>query len=113
MRPGGGSAWLCLAASAPPTVSMRTENAGAPGSGLPSPVLVAGLAADAEKHHDAAVIDPLREQAAVVFAADLAAERVPSIRAIPATLHVGQPRPQRLRDYLASAVSTEGGSLVA
>ena len=31
-----GSAWLRLAASAPPTVSMRTENAGAPGSGLPS-----------------------------------------------------------------------------
>ena len=31
----------------------------------------------------------------------LAADRVPSIRAIRAKLHVGQPRAQRLRDHLA------------
>jgi hypothetical protein len=46
--------------------------------------------------------DPLQEQAAEVFAAQLAADRVPSVRAIRAQLHVGQPRAQRLRDYLAA-----------
>jgi hypothetical protein len=46
--------------------------------------------------------DPLREQAAEVFAAQLAADRVPSVRAIRAQLHVGQSRAQRLRDYLAA-----------
>jgi hypothetical protein len=45
--------------------------------------------------------DPLGEQAAEVFADQLAEDRVPSIRAIRAQLHVGQPRAQRLRDYLA------------
>jgi hypothetical protein len=49
----------------------------------------------------ASVADPLGEEAAVVFAADLAADRDPSVRAIRAALHVGQPRAQRLRDYLA------------
>jgi hypothetical protein len=48
--------------------------------------------------HDA---DPLREQAAELFAGQLAAGRVPSVRAIRAQLHVGQARAQRLRDYLA------------
>jgi hypothetical protein len=46
--------------------------------------------------------DPLRERAAEVFAGQLAADRVPSVRAIRAQLHVGQPRAQRLRDSLAS-----------
>jgi hypothetical protein len=46
--------------------------------------------------------DPLGEQAAEMFADQLAADRVPSIRAIRAQLHVGQPRAQRLRDYLAT-----------
>jgi hypothetical protein len=36
--------------------------------------------------------DPLREQAAELFAGQLAADRVPSVRAIRAQLHVGQPR---------------------
>ena len=45
--------------------------------------------------------DPLREQAAELFAEELAADRVPSVRAIRAQLHVGQPRAQRVRDYLA------------
>jgi hypothetical protein len=49
--------------------------------------------------HDA---DPLQEQAAELFAEHLAADRVPSVRAIRAQLHVGQPRAQRLGDYLAS-----------
>jgi hypothetical protein len=52
-----------------------------------------------ETRHDA---DPLRKQAAELFAQQLAADRVPSVRAIRAQLHVGQPRAQRLRDYLAT-----------
>jgi hypothetical protein len=56
----------------------------------------------------APVIDPLGEQAAVIFAAELAADRIPSVRAIRAALHVGQPRAQRLRGYLAAAADTHG-----
>jgi hypothetical protein len=48
--------------------------------------------------------DPLQEQAAKIFADQLAADRLPSVRAIRAQLHVGQPRAQRLRDYLAAGV---------
>jgi hypothetical protein len=44
--------------------------------------------------------DPLQEQAARLFADDLAADHVPSIRAIRTRLHVGQPRAQRVRSYL-------------
>ncbi len=47
--------------------------------------------------------DPLQEPAAELFAEQLAADRIPSIRAIRAQLHVGQPRAQRVRDYLAAA----------
>lgn len=57
------------------------------------------------------VTDPLGERAAVVFAAELAADRVPSIRAIRAALHFSQPRAQRLRDHLAVAADTQGGRL--
>jgi Protein of unknown function (DUF2637) len=46
--------------------------------------------------------DPLGDQTAEIFADQLAAHRVPSVRAIRAQLHVGQPRAQRLRDYLAA-----------
>jgi hypothetical protein len=46
--------------------------------------------------------DPLQERAAELFAGQLAADQVPSVRAIRAQLHVGQPRAQRLRDYLAT-----------
>jgi Protein of unknown function (DUF2637) len=49
--------------------------------------------------------DPLHEQAAEVFADELAADRVPSVRAISARLHVGQPRAQRLREYLAAGAT--------
>jgi hypothetical protein len=59
-------------------------------------------AAAARAHGDPVVNDPLGDHAVLVFAADLAAERVPSIRAIRAQLHVGQPRAQRLRNYLAA-----------
>jgi Protein of unknown function (DUF2637) len=64
-------------------------------------------------HDGAFVMDPLGEQAAMVFAAELAADRVPSVRAIRAALHVGQPRAQRLREYLAAAAAMHGGSLAA
>lgn len=49
--------------------------------------------------------DPLQEQAAELFAEQLAADRVPSVRAIRAQLHVGQPRAQRLRGYLATGAA--------
>jgi hypothetical protein len=52
--------------------------------------------------------DPLEEQAAELFDGQLAAGRVPSIRAIRAQLHVGQPR----GDYLA-AVEGGHGNLAA
>jgi hypothetical protein len=46
--------------------------------------------------------DPRQEQAVEVFAEQLAADRVPSIRAIRTQLHVGQPCAQRIRGYLAA-----------
>jgi hypothetical protein len=46
--------------------------------------------------------DPLQVQAAQAFAGELAAGRVPSVRAIRARLHVGQPRAQRVRAYLTA-----------
>ena len=46
--------------------------------------------------------DPLRAQAAGEFAGEVAAGRVPSVRVIRARLHVGQPRAQRVRAYLAA-----------
>lgn len=55
---------------------------------------------------DGSVADPLGERAAAVFAAELAADRVPSIRAIRAALHVDQPRAQRLCDHLAAVGET-------
>jgi hypothetical protein len=46
--------------------------------------------------------DPLHEQAVRVFADELAAARIRSVRAIHARLHVGQPRAQRIRLHLAA-----------
>jgi hypothetical protein len=57
--------------------------------------------------------DPLQEQAAEVFAEQLAVDRVPSVRAIRASLHVGQPRAQRLRDCLAAGAKGHGEKLAA
>ena len=57
--------------------------------------------------------DPLGEQAAEIFADQLAADRVPSVRAIRAQLHVGQPRAQRLRDYLATGAARRADSPAA
>jgi hypothetical protein len=50
--------------------------------------------------------DPLQERAAELFAEQLAADRVPSVRAIRTALHVGQPRAQRLRGYLATEAAS-------
>ena len=52
--------------------------------------------------------DLLREQAVEVVAGQLAADRVPPVRAIRTQFHVGQPRAQRLRDYLAAGARREG-----
>jgi hypothetical protein len=57
--------------------------------------------------------DPPEEQAAEIFADQLAADRVPSIRAIRAQLHVGQPRAQRLRDYPAAGAAVQAESPAA
>jgi Protein of unknown function (DUF2637) len=56
-------------------------------------VIIRGAQAPAaalRPHDGASVTDPLEEQAAEVFAAELAADSVPSTRAIRAALHVGQ-----------------------
>jgi hypothetical protein len=48
--------------------------------------------------------DRLQAQAAAAFAGEVAAGRVPSVRAIRVRLHVGQPRAQRVRAYLTALV---------
>lgn len=55
--------------------------------------------------------DPLQGQAAEIFAEHLATDRVPSVRAIRAQLNVGQPRAQRLRDYLATVTASPDEAL--
>jgi hypothetical protein len=62
---------------------------------------------------DAPMNDPLFERAEVMFAADLAVDRVPSIRAIRGALHVGQSRAQRPRNYLALVAETRCEYLAA
>jgi hypothetical protein len=46
----------------------------------------------------------LQAQAAEAFAGEIAAGRVPSVRAIRARMHVGQPRAQQVRAYLTALV---------
>jgi len=46
--------------------------------------------------------NPLQAQAAEAFAGEAAAGQVPSVRAIRARLHVGQPRAQQVRALLAA-----------
>ena len=50
----------------------------------------------------AGVPDALQAQAAEEFADDVAGGRMPSIRVIRTRLHVGQPRAQGVRAYLAT-----------
>ena len=66
----------------------------------------AALGAASERMPDA---DPLQAQAAHAFAVELAAGRVPSVRAIRTRMHVGQPRAQRVRAYLAALNGTQAG----
>jgi hypothetical protein len=47
-------------------------------------------------------VDPLAGQAGQVFADELEAGRISSIRVIRSHLHVGQPRAQQIRAYLAA-----------
>ena len=54
--------------------------------------------------------DPLQVRAAQAFAVELAAGCVPSVRAIRARLHVGQPRAQRVRAYLAALNGAQAGA---
>jgi hypothetical protein len=61
----------------------------------------------------ASIPGPLCEEAVQAFADQLATDRVPSIRAIRSRLHVGQPRAQRLADYLAAGTQGRAGSLAA
>jgi hypothetical protein len=49
--------------------------------------------------------DRLQAHATEPFANELAAEYVPSVRTVRAQFHVGQPRAQRLRAYLAVLVT--------
>jgi hypothetical protein len=57
--------------------------------------------------------DPLQERAAELFAEEIAGDRVPSVRAIRAQLHVGQPRAQSLRKHLVAQIGRHGESLSA
>lgn len=61
-----------------------------------------GEASPEAEETSAGVPDPLHAQAAEEFAADVAGGRMPSIRTIRARLHVGQPRAQLVRAYLAT-----------
>jgi hypothetical protein len=56
----------------------------------------------ARAHGDPVVSDPLGDQAVLVLAATSQLSALPSVRAIRAQLHVGQPRAQRLKDCLAA-----------
>jgi hypothetical protein len=64
--------------------------------------LPAGAAAGSAASDGAAGGDLLQAAAAEAFAGEVAAGRVPSIRAIRARLHVGQPRARRVRAYLTA-----------
>ena len=59
-------------------------------------------AADGPETSGAPGDGPLEVQAAEEFASEVATGRVPSVRMIRARLHVGQPRAQRVRAYLAA-----------
>ena len=64
-------------------------------------MIIRGAKGPADPSDGVSEADPLQERAAQVFADDLAAGRVPSVRAIRTSLHVGQPRAQQVRSYLA------------
>lgn len=53
--------------------------------------------------------EPLLVQAAQAFGSEVAAGRMPSVRAIRARLHIGQPRAQRVRAYLVTLNGPQAG----
>ncbi|HEX6520549.1 MAG TPA: DUF2637 domain-containing protein [Streptosporangiaceae bacterium] len=69
--------------------------------------VAAGAAAVSGASDGAAGDGLLQAQAAEAFASEVAAGRVPSVRAIRARLHVGQPRAQQVRAYLATLANVE------
>jgi hypothetical protein len=73
-------------------------------------VIRSSQAAQVSASGSMSIPDSLQEKAAEVFAGHLAADRVPSVRAQP---HVGQPRAQRLRDYLATGAERRAASSAA
>jgi hypothetical protein len=56
-------------------------------------------------------VDPLLERAAELFAGQLAADRVPSARAIRAQLHVGRARPPRPPSNPGGGLNPSGEAL--
>jgi hypothetical protein len=66
---------------------------------------VAGAAAVSGASDGAPGDGLLQAQAAEAFASEVAAGRVPSVRAIRARLHIGQPRAQQVRAYLTALVN--------
>jgi hypothetical protein len=76
---------------------------------VPAPVLVTEPPAEPVPP---AVPDPHQVRAAEHFAELLAVDTVPSVRAIRSELHVGQPRAQRIRSYLAALVATQNGDQI-
>jgi hypothetical protein len=79
------------------SISFGRKTRAAPGPGTPVPEPPAGLNGHAEA-------------AADLFAADLAAGRVPGVRRIRREMHLGQPRAQEVRAYLAGLANGHGGS---
>jgi hypothetical protein len=67
--------------------------------GTPQPV---GAVSAETVEASASMADALQAHAAEEFADDVAAGRMPSIRTIRARLHIGQPRAQLVRAYLAT-----------
>jgi hypothetical protein len=59
----------------------------------------------AEEPEPEGLPEPLQARAAEEFADDVTRGHVPSIRVIRARLHVGQPRAQRVRSYLADLLA--------
>jgi hypothetical protein len=66
----------------------------------------AAASAESTEVQSAVALNGHARQAAGLFAADLAAGSVPTIRRIRAEMHVGQPRAQQVHEYLASLART-------
>jgi hypothetical protein len=96
-RPDGGDASPDTPGCVPSRGSVRP-----PVPGPATPVPVANGAALPAPCDRPAPADPARVRAVQVFAADLAAGQVPSIRSIKAALRCGQTKASQVRTYLAA-----------